>query len=255
MPGRNVRTFGAIVSYDTVPESMSTLNPPKSISKRHELREDKVVTFYARAWQFVDENRTIVYAAVAGFVVLVAAIIGYVVYQNAQAAEAEGMLAQIIPVYEQGSLQQALDGTGDRLGLLEIADEYGGTAAGNLAHFYAADALFNMGEYDRALEHFEAFDKSADFIGASAYAGEAAVYESREEYERAGDLYRRAAYHFENDLTSPEYLMNAGRAYELGGLYDEALAQYEAVQTEYPESAQASRIEVYLARAAAKQNS
>lgn len=234
---------------------MSTLNPPKSISKKHELREDKVVTFYARAWQFVDENRTLVYAAAAGLVVVVVAIIGFILYQNAEAGEAEEMLARIVPLYEQGAYQQALDGTVDRLGLLEIADEYGGTTAGNLAHFYAADALFHLGDYDRALEHFEAFDKSRNFLGASGYAGQGAVHEAREEYERAGDLYRQAAYHFENDLTSPEYLLKSGRAYELGGLYEQAVAQYEAIQDEYPESAQSSNIEVYIARAAAKQTS
>jgi tetratricopeptide (TPR) repeat protein len=234
---------------------MSTLNPPKSISKKHGLREDSVVTFYARAWQFIDENRTVVYAAAAAFVVLVVAIVGYGLYRNAQSAEAEEMLAQIIPLYEEGTLQQALDGTGDRLGLLEITDEYGNTSAGNLAHFYAAAALFNLGEYDRALEHFDAFDKSDDFLGASAIAGEAAVYESLEEFEQAGDLYRQAAYHYENELTSPEYLLKAGRAYELAGLYEEAVEQYEAIQIEYPESFEASSIEVYISRAAAKQTS
>lgn len=234
---------------------MSTLNPPKSISKKQELRQDKVVTFYARAWEFVDENRQIVYIAAAGLVVLILAIIGYVFYQNAQSAEAEEMLARIIPVYEQGSFQEALDGTGDRLGLLEIIDEYGSTSSGNLAHFYAADALFNLGDFDQALRHFEAFDKSADFLGASAIAGQAAVHEEREEFEEAGDQYRRAADHFENEVNSPEYLMLAGRAYEMAGLYDQAMDQYEAIQSQYPESAEAANIEVYIARAAAKQNS
>lgn len=234
---------------------MSTLNPPKSISKKHELREDKVVTFYARAWQFVDENKQLVYGAAAGVVVIVLALIGYVLYQNNQAAEGEEMLARAIPLYEQGNYSQALDGTADRLGLLEVADEYDGTPAGNLAHFYAADALFNTGDYERALEHFQAFDKEEDFLGASAIAGEAAVYEAMEDYEEAADLYRDAAYHFENDLTTPEYLFNSGRAYELAGMPDEAIEQYEAVQSDYPDSQQASNIEIYIARASAKQTS
>ncbi|MEX0600398.1 MAG: tetratricopeptide repeat protein [Rhodothermales bacterium] len=234
---------------------MSTLNPPKSISKKHELREDKVVTLYARVWQFVDENKQLVYGAAAGVVLLIAALIGYVVYQNNLAAEAEAELARIIPIYEQGQFQQALDGTADRLGLLEIGDEYGSTSAGNLAHFYAADALFNLGEYDRALEHFASFDKPRDFLGASALAGQAAVHETREEYERAGDLYRDAAFHYENELTTPEYLFKAGRAYELAGLYGEAVEQYETVRDDYPDSEQASDIEVYVARASAAQSS
>lgn len=234
---------------------MSTLNPPKGISRKHELREDKVVTFYARAWEFFDRNRMLVYAALAGLALLILAIIGYIIYQNQQGAEAEQHLARIIPVYEEGTYQQALDGTADRLGLLEIADDYGSTQAGNLAHFYAADALYQLGEYDRALEHFRAFDVSEDFIGASALAGQAAVYENRGEYERAAELYRRAANVYENPLSTPQYLLSSGRAYELAGMYDEAQEAYEEVRSDFPDSDPASNIDAYIARAAAKQQS
>lgn len=234
---------------------MSTINPPKGISRKKELREDKVVTFYARAWEFFDQNRTLVYGALAGLVVLVLAVIGYVLYQNQQGEEAEQHLAQIIGIYEDGSFQEALDGTVDMLGLLEIADEYGRTRAGNLAHFYAADALYRLGEIDRALEHFRAFDAESDFIGASAVAGQAAVHEDREEFERAGELYRRAASLYENPLSTPQYLLSAGRAYELAGRYDDAREVYEEVRDEYPDSESAANIEAYIARAAAKQQS
>lgn len=234
---------------------MSTLNPPKKISKKHELREDRVVTFYARAWQYFDQNRTLVYGILAGIVVIIVAAVGYVFYQSKQSERADELLGQIVSLYEQGSYQEALDGTGDRTGLLEIADEYGSTDAGNLAHFYAADALFQLGEYDRALEHFNDYDKSEDLIGASAIAGQAAVYENKGEYRRAADLYRRAALHFENELNSPQYLLNAGRSYELAGDFGEAQEVYEMIRDDYSESNLATNIEVYIARAAAKQKS
>lgn len=234
---------------------MSTLNPPKRISKRHDLRKDAVITWYARAWGYFDENRNIVYGVIAGIVVLIALIVGWVVYQNQRSQEAEDLLAGIVGVYEEGSYQEALDGTVDHLGLLEIADEYGSTDAGNLAQFYAADALYNLGEYDRALEHFQAFDKPDGFLGASAIAGAAAVYENREEFDRAADLYMQAAEFFENPLTSPQYLLSAGRAYESAGEFDEARRAYEQIQNEYPDSNIADEVEVYIARAAAKQNS
>ena len=234
---------------------MSTLNPPKKISRKHELREDKVVTFYARAWQYFDQNRKLVYGILAAVVLVAVAIVGYVLYQNEQSDRANELLGEIVALYEQGSYQEALDGTGDRTGLLEIADEYGSTDAGNLAHFYAADALFQLGEYDRALEHFDDFDKSEDFIGASAIAGQAAVYENKGEYSRAGDLYRRAALHFENELNSPQYLIDAGRSYELAGEYADAQQVYEMIRDDYPDSNLAANIEVYIARAIARQKS
>lgn len=234
---------------------MSTLNPPKRISKRHELREDAVITWYARAWGYFDQNRMLVYGMLAGLLVVVLGIVGYVLYQNQQSQEAEQMLGAVVGLYEQGSYQEALDGTADRLGLLEIADAYGGTSAGNLAHFYAADALYNLGEYDRALDHFQAFDRIDGFIGASALAGEAAVYENLGEYERAADRYLDAARFFENELGSPRYLLSAGRAFEAAGAFAQAQSAYEQIRDDYPNSDLANQADIYIARAAARQNS
>ena len=235
--------------------SMPTPKPPRNISRKHALREDTVVTFYARVWRFVDAYRTPVYGAAGVLVALAVATVGYVFWQGQRAAEADDLLAAVLPLYEQASHQEALDGSLEQLGLVEIADAYGGTPAGNLARFYAADALFELGEYDRALSYFQDFDKGSNFIGAGALAGEAAAWEQREEYGRAADLYRRAARHFESALTTPEYLLYAGQLYEQAGQYEDAVEQYEAVEAEYPESSQAANIRVYIARATAKQSS
>lgn len=228
---------------------MSTLNPPKKISKRHELRQDQVITFYARTWDWVDKNRTTVYALLAALTVVIAAIIGWGVYQDRQAEEAQALLGFAIGVYDEGNLREALDGTDTHPGFLGIADEYGSTDVGDLAHFYAGDALLRLGELDAALEHFEAFDKEDNLIGASAYAGMAAIHEQQGNNEEAGNLYRRAALVFENASFSPQYLLDAGRAFEAAGEYDEALGVYEMIEEEFPESDLASDINFYIARA------
>lgn len=214
-----------------------------------------MITWYARAWGYFDQNRKLVYAVIAGVVLVILAIIGYIFYQNEQGREAEELLGSVVSFYEAGSYQEALDGTAGTIGLLEIADEYGGTDAGNLAHFYAADALYNLGEYERALEHFQEFDKIEGFIGASAIAGEAAVYENLGEYERAANRYLDAAEFFENTLASPRYLMDAGRAFEAAGVYSEAQRAYGQILEDYPESNLAAQAEVYIARAQARQES
>lgn len=225
----------------------------KEKSSRKELREERLVTLYAKAWMFFDENRNLVYGMLAGLVVLTLGIAGYAYYLSVQQAEAEQHLAQVARTYEQGNYRQALDGTGNTPGLLAISQDYGGTQAGNLATYYAADALYRLGEYDRALELFRAFDKTDDFIGASAYAAQAAIHENRGEYEQAAELYQQAAAQFPNSLTTPKYLMSAGRAYEEAGDYASAITMYERIQDEYPDSNQAQDIGRYLARAEARQ--
>lgn len=233
---------------------MSALNPPRNISKRQELRQDTVVTFYAKAWDYFEHNRSVVFGALGALVVLVLLVVGYSVYQANQGEKAQEQLGGIVSVYEAGSYREALDGTAEQAGLLAIADDFGGTDAGNLAHFYAADALFRLGEYDAALEHFKAFDKEENFIGASAIAGEAAIYEIQGDFNRAADRYMDAATLYENDLRSPEYLLKAGRAYEEAGELNDAYEAYETIQETYPESAVAQEVDFYLARVAAKRS-
>ena len=230
---------------------MSTLNAPKTISKRHELRQDQVVTVYARAVGFYEENRNLVYGVLAALVVVILLIAGYAWMQSNKQAEAQVELGAILPAYEAGNYVAALDGTETAAGLLAVADEYGSTDAGNLAHYYAADALFRLGRYDEALEHFQAFDKGNNLVSASAFAGEAAIYEIQGTFDRAGDYYKRAAEQFESAITAPDYLLRAGEAYEQAGAYGEAQAVYETIRDDYPESSIAGTIDFYLARVTA----
>ena len=234
---------------------MSALNPPRHASRKHELREDTVITFYARALDYFDRNRKIVYGIVAAIVVVALIAVGYAFYLSRQQEAAVERLGSVVQLYEQGRYREALDGTEGNPGLVAIADDYGSTDAGNLATFYAADALFRLGEYDRALEYFRRYDKDESLIGASAYAGEAAIYETRGDFERAGDLYRRAALFFENELRSPEYLLQAGRAFEHAGSFEKAEGAYQTITERFPDSNVAQGIDFHLARLAAKRSS
>jgi tetratricopeptide (TPR) repeat protein len=227
---------------------MSTLKPPKKISRRHELREDKLTTLYAQSWDVFDRHKNVVWGIGLGLLAVILGIAGYFYYLNQQQGRAQELLGESVRLYESGEYRTALDGTETAYGLLTIADDYGNTSAGNLAHFYAGDALFRLGEYDAALEQFEAYDKGDDFLGASAYAGQAAVHEHRGDYEEAGDLYRRAADTFESAAMTPEYLLDAGRAYEKSGDYQEARRAYQAVLDRYPDSRQGTEVGADLSR-------
>jgi tetratricopeptide (TPR) repeat protein len=231
---------------------MSTLKPPKTISRRHELREDQVVTAYARAYQYIDQNRTLIYGIIGAIVAVILLLVAWAWYQNRQAEAAQEHLGRILNVYERGDYREALDGTDGRLGLAAIADQYGRSPSGNLARFYAADAHFQLGELDQALEYFSRFSKDEDLLGASALAGEAAVFESRGEYRRAGDQYRRAAMHFESSASSPQYLLSAGRAYEQAGEFGRATEAYEMIAERFSDSPLAGNVDAYVARAEAR---
>ncbi|MFP4228186.1 MAG: tetratricopeptide repeat protein [Salinivenus sp.] len=232
---------------------MTALKTPEKTSRRQELRRNWLVELYGRLLLFYEDNRTLAYGIGVGILALALSVPGYMYYQQQQSEQANEMLGQILPVYEQGNLGQALEGTGDTPGLLEIANQYEGTTAGNLAVFYAATALYEQEEYDRALEWYQRFEKGNDFISASALAGEAAIYETQGEFAQAATHYEDAAAQYENELTAPRYLLEAGQAHEEAGDYEAAASVYEAILNDYPDSDQVTDAERFLARAQARQ--
>jgi tetratricopeptide (TPR) repeat protein len=231
---------------------MSALKTPEKTSRRQELRQNTLVELYGRLLMFYEEYRQLVYGLGIALLAVLLAVPGYMYYQQQQSEQANQLLGQILPAYEQGNYEQALNGSSQQAGLLTIADNYGGTEAGNLAAFYAANALYEQQKYDRALQYYQQFDKQQDFIGASAYAAEAAIYESRGNYEQAASRYEQAAAQYDNKLTAPRYLLEAGQAYEEAGNYAGAEQAYEKIKTQYPDAEEAQEVERYLARVRAR---
>jgi len=204
---------------------MAQINPPKSLtqSRPHDLREDNLTTAASRGTEFFEDHRNTVIGVIVGIVVLALAVIGWRYYMNEKSAEGQVLLGAILTEYEAGNYQAALDGTDTAPGLLEIADTYGSTATGEQATFFAADALFQLGDFDRALELFQ--DYSGDeLLAASALAGQAAIYESRGEFARAAGLYQDAADEFASPASTPGYLLDAARAHRAAGDSDAAVA-------------------------------
>ena len=227
---------------------MPALQAPRKISRRHELRQDAVVTATAKAVTFFDQYRTAAIGVGVALVVAVIAFVGYRFYLTKQSEEASTHLGTIVVTYEQGFWDEALNGTVENIGLLDIANRYGSTPDGNLARFYAADALYRLDRKEEALKYFEAYDKGDNYLGASAFAGEAAIHEDFGNTDRAADLYRRAALIYENNLTSPEYLLAAARNYENIPNYAAAREMYGLIQDRFPDADAAGGLDLYFAR-------
>ena len=221
--------------------------------ERKQHRESRLITIYARAWRFFDDNSGLVYGALAGLVVLVLGIAGYIYYQNQQAREAAEALAPVQSTFAEGNYEAAL-GTGEgQAGLLKVIEDYGSTPAGNLARLLAADAYFQLEQYEKALSMVEEYEAGEDVYGAGARALEAAVYEHRDDFEQAAGLYMDAAEIFPTEQSAPQYLVNAGRNYEAAGDYEAALDAYRRIEEEYPDADAVEEVPRYIARAKARQ--
>ncbi|PSR00415.1 MAG: hypothetical protein BRD48_01230 [Bacteroidetes bacterium QS_9_68_14] len=230
---------------------MASVFDTSSRSERKQQRQDRLVTLYARAWRFFDQNSGLVYGALAALVVLVLGIAGYLYYQNQQAAAAAEALAPVQATYASGNYQAALGAGQGQAGLLEVVEDYGSTPAGNLARLMAADAYYNTDQPDKALDLLKDFEASGTLYGAGGKALEATIHENRENFEQAAELYLEAAELYEE--SAPGYLINAGRNFETAGDYEAALDAYRRVEEEYPDADAVAEIPRYVARARARQ--
>ena len=231
---------------------MAQINPPKRLATTREgdLREDNLTDAYVRSSSFFDEHRTVIVAVVVGLVVLALAVIGYRAWRASQSEEAQRLLGAILVEYERGDYQAALDGTDTAPGLLEIAGEYGSTATGEQATFFAADALFQLGRLDEALAMFQDYD-GGGLLEASSLAGQAAIYEVQGDPARAAGLYEEAAGVYASPASGPAYLLDAGRAYLAAGDAAAAEGVLQRVLDEYGDTPEAQLAETELGRAEA----
>ena len=227
---------------------MSTFKAPKRINKRHEMREDTLLSASDRFFLFFEENRSMVFGTLGVVVLAVLVYIGYGFYMDGRQQDAQVQLADALIAYGDGQYQGALDGMDGRIGLVEVADKFSATKAGNLARFYAGDALFNLGQHEEALSYFQRFKADGNALGAGAKAAEAAIHETLGDFERAGDSYQAAANIYESDETSALYLQKAGRSYEKAGEYSEAREMYEMIRDDYSEASAAGEVDYLLAR-------
>lgn len=226
------------------------LNAPRT-SRRQKLREDQLASAAAASLGFFEEHRKPLIAGAIALLVLIVLAFAYSFWQSSRDQEASEMLGTIFTTFEQGALAEALDGTAEAPGLIEIADRYGSTPTGNLATFYAGDALYQLGRFDEAMEYFQNYDAGRDILGASALAGQAAILEEQGESAQAADMFKRAAEAYDSPATTPDYLMSAGRNFEAAGDAAKAEEVYQQFLDNYDETPNAALVEALLARAEA----
>ncbi len=224
---------------------MATVQPPENPVRPAHLAEAEPSS-YERTLYFVEDNRKLLLGIVGGIVLLALLVVAFLAWRSSQSDKAAAALAAPVELYEQGQYEQALADQGDQKGLLSLADDYGSTAEGNLAHYYAGDALYRLGRLDEALEQFEAYDGDDTFLEAGALAGQAAIHESRDNFARAAALYREAADAYPNPSVAPGYYLGALRNYARAGNADEAQAIYQILQSRFADAPEVQDAEYYL---------
>jgi len=170
------------------------------------------------------------------------------IYLNKQNEEAQSQVYMAERYLEMDSLNLALNGDGNYLGFIDIANDYKYTRTGNLARYSAGICYLHLGQYEEAIEYLDKYSKKDKMIGSLAIGATGDAYVELGDMEKGVAKYIEAADFAKNSFNTPIYLMKAGEIHELNGQYDEALILYERIQKEYPESTEGLAIDKYIAR-------
>jgi tetratricopeptide (TPR) repeat protein len=164
--------------------------------------------------------------------------------------------------FAKDSFRLALNGDFEAnvMGFEEVADNYGITEAGNLAHYYAGicnlqlgskskDSIKALDYYAAAVDHLKSFSSDSRLLAPLGLGACGDALSELGDYAEAADYYMRAAAADKNEYTSAMYLKKAGLVYEKLGDADKALATYTTIKEEYGSTQIGTSIDKYISRA------
>ena len=198
--------------------------------------------------QFLEQNYKPLLYSLIGVVVVVGLFWLLRMYSGKKNEEAQSQMFMAEKYFSQDSLKLALNGDGNNLGFIDIADQYKITKSGKLANFYAGACLIHLGQFEEAIGYLNKYTLKDEILApeAKGLIGDANV--EMGDKEAGVKYYLEAADLADNSFHTPIYLMKAGIIYESEGKYSEALELYERIRDKYIESNEGRSIDKYIAR-------
>ncbi|AOW19975.1 tetratricopeptide repeat protein [Urechidicola croceus] len=213
----------------------------------------------SRSEEWVIKNQKNIFIVLG---LIVASILGYLAYQNLVSEPNEKVAANELAFpkkyFEQANAANVakdslytlgLEGGEGKFGFIDIADEFSGTKAGNLANYYAGISYLKMKNYQDAIEYLDKFSSEDDILGPVAKGAIGDAFSDLEQYDSALEYYEAAANLRDNDFSTPLFLFKAANMALDLGKSDKALAMFERIKNSYPKSEEAKNIDIYINKA------
>jgi tetratricopeptide (TPR) repeat protein len=205
--------------------------------------------------EWVEKNQKIIFGVVG---VVAAIAIGYVLFQKFVAEPKEDDAAAAMFTAQQNyekavngtkpdSLYTlALKGSEGQYGFVDIADKYSGTAAGNLAHYYAGMSYLNTGKFDEAIKSLEEFKADDAALSALSKGAIGDAYSEKNQLKEALEHYLEASKTNPNEFTTPLFLMKAGKVSLALGKKEDALKYFNEIKDKYDGSPEARNVDALI---------
>lgn len=210
---------------------------------------------------FMKHKKTISLAIIV-IILVVAGVLCYNTYVSGpKEQEASTALAKGQDYFAMQQYETALkgDSTGYR-GFVNIATDYSGTDAGNLANLYAGLCYAGLDKWNDAVKYLEQYTPSDDqMISPAATAALGNAYAHISQLDKAVEYLKKAASMADaeaadnvNNSTSPTFLLQAGEILESQGKKEDALKIYQDIKKKYVNSAVYGVIDKYIERVSVK---
>jgi tetratricopeptide (TPR) repeat protein len=193
---------------------------------------------------------------------LILGIGGWLAYKNMVKAPNEEKSAELIFPAEQlfgkmtqqgfnkDSINLVLKGGGPiTTGVLKIANTYGGTAAGNRAHYIAGACYLYNKDFTNAVKYLKEFSTNATQVQTAAYMLLGDAYSELKKNDDAFDSYKKAiGVNSKDEFMTPEALYKAALFADATGKSTDAIDFFKRIKKDYPKNNHANDADKYLAR-------
>jgi len=146
----------------------------------------------------------------------------------------------------------SIEGGEGKFGMKDIASEYSGTPAGNLANYYAGMAYLNLKDYQNAITYLSDFSSDDKMLGPISKGGIGDAFVQLEQLSEALEYYEKAFKANVNDFTTPMYLLKAARVAIDLGENQKALDYLKRIKNEFNSSTEAAQVDVLIGMVEAK---
>ena len=206
-----------------------------------------------QAQELYNDNQNLILGALLAFVIIAGGIFAWNnFYKKPRQASAVKEMAQAQLQFDRDSFALALDNPGGgNPGFLDIIDQYSGTPAANLSHYYAGISYLNLGgdqNVEAAISYLEDFDDEGTVLAATKYGALADAYSEKNDLGQAESYYKKAISNGDTEFLSAYYMKKLGLLYQTQGKMAEAKEMFEQIRDKYPFTPDGNGIEKYISR-------
>ena len=212
----------------------------------------------SKTQQWVEKNQNIILGLVGVISILVIGVFAYsklITEPKESKAFNEMYFAQkkfdeAILIDNDSVYNIVLNGDELNLGMLDVIEEFSGTNAANLAHYYSGMMYLNMKDYQNSIKYLSKFSSNDILLSSLATGSIGDAFADLNQFQDAYDYYVKAS-KGDNNYTTPLFLYKAGAIAMRLNKFKKAEEHFTSIKLDYPKSPEANNIDAFISKAIA----